>query len=417
MSNLSPIRPNFNRQAAPRIGLELEMFGYDAQTLAPLGTPGSRLTPQHLMERLAAEHPSSQLSRDSSTGEILGLDLGQSNFSLEPGGQIEYATHPHLDLQSVANDLRQGLQLLEQASRGEVVFLDHGTNPLAAPTHPLLVPKRRYLILDRYFASQPQGRGIDMMRHSATAQPNIDIVGGPAWNDAVQLSLVLTPMVRALFANSVYFQGRRLDPKQSERQRIWACIDPSRTGIPPIAFQPDIAAAYADWAEQAYVFLVKDLPLEEQPEFGQLTYQQWRDQGYRGTYPDDKDWQTHLNTLFPDLRLRQFLEVRMVDAQPFEHSLAPLAFWAVALREGRAAVWQFLKSLAPIPEHIRQPRTEAPVLDDLLVTVLNSAPDPLAQLVLQRFRHHRLHLPAYPESAREFVRLQATPRPSQQLLV
>ena len=395
MLNLEPILPDFSQQPAPQLGLEIEMFGFDSKTLAPLGSPEARVTPQQLMERLPGT-----LKTDSVTGVIIGLDLACGNFSLEPGGQLEYATCPHATLQGVLDDLHMGLQLLEEAGQQQVLFLDHGTNPLAGPDLPLLVPKHRYRILDRYFASQPQGRGVHMMRYSATAQPNIDIIGQEAWQDAVNLTLALTPLVRQLFANSCYFQGRKV--QHSERQRIWQAIDPTRTGIPPIAGQADIGAAYASWAERANVFLVGDLPLEEQPLYGQLTYQQWQQDGYKGAHPTDKDWRTHLATLFPDLRLRKFLEVRMVDAQPFQHALAPMAFWATALHHGRDRIWHFLK----------QPGT--PV--QLLQTVLEAAPDELSKVSLQAYLDYLKSPPTYPDSPLDFVRQQATTHPSRQIL-
>lgn len=374
---MDPIQPDFAHQGPAKLGLEIEMFGFDARTLAPLDNP------QKLMERIAAH--TGHLKTDPVTGVVVGLELSCGNFSLEPGGQLEYATCPQDNLESLRQDLKMGLELLEQAGQGEVLFLDHGTNPLAGPDLGLLVPKHRYRILDRYFRSQPGGRGVDMMRFSATAQPNIDVVGEEAWHDAVRLSHALTPLARRLFANSCYFHGRKVE--HSERQRIWQAIDPSRTGIPP--------RNYREWARQAYVFLAGDLPLEEQPLYGELTYEQWERDGYKGRFPDQQDWQTHLGTLFPDLRLRRFLEIRMVDAQSFEHALAPMAFWTTALHHARPQLWRALGEGG-----------------DVLTTVLQAAPDDLTRYVLQRFIERQPH---FPDSALDFVRSEGTLRPSQKV--
>lgn len=397
--DLTPIAPTAG--ATQRMGLEVEMLGFDAQTYAPLGLPEARLSPQSLLTRMHELSPGSHLKVDSPTGVVVGLELAGGNFSLEPGGQVEYATSPHATLSELLEDLVGGLRLLEEAAAGQAVFLDHGTNPVADAELPLLVPKHRYQILTRYFASQPGGRGIDMMRYSATSQPNLDIPDG--WADAVRLTLALTPAARALFANSRYFHGRRTGPG-SERQRIWAAIDASRTGIPPIARAPDLAQAYAEWAENAYVFLVGDLPLEEQPLYGELRFKDWASEGYRGTHPGGADWETHLATLFPDLRLRRFLEIRMVDAQTYEHALAPMAFWATVLQqaEHRERVWRHVQD-----EPIK-----------LLDLAAELAQDDLASKSLRaylRWVEAREQLD-YPAAGLDFVKATATRSPASQLL-
>jgi glutamate--cysteine ligase len=395
---MDAIRPDFSQPIQPLMGLEIEMFGFDSESLAPLGTPGARLSSQQLMERIAGSQ--GKLKKDEATGEIIGLDLGCGNFSLEPGGQLEYASCPGLSLRALLDDLRTGLSILEEVAEGQVLFLDHGTNPLAVDL-PLLVPKHRYKILDRYFASQPGGRGVHMMRYSATAQPNVDVPGGlEEWQDAINLTLALTPLARELFSNSWFFQGQRVH--SSERQRIWAAIDASRTGIPPVIYQPDIAAAYASWARQANVFLAGNLPIEKQPLYGELTYEQWETSGWHGTFPTAADWETHLGTLFPDLRLRRFLEVRMVDAQTFSQALAPMAFWAVALREGRARCWHWLElnSTSSL---------------ELVEVLAECAVDPLGRDVLRAFGQYRREYVPFTGSAAEFVRWEGTTQPSRKL--
>ena len=402
MSDLTAIRPDFSQPVEPLMGLEVEMFGFDSESLAPLGTPGARLSSQELMQRIASSQ--GKLKKDPASGEIIGLDLGCGNVSLEPGGQLEYASCPGVSLRGLLGDLRQGLEILEEAGSGQVLFLDHGTNPLAGADLPLLVPKHRYRILDRFFTSQPGGRGVHMMRYSATAQPNVDVPGGQTeWQDAINLTLALTPLVKKLFANSWFFQGQRTGPG-SERQRIWDAIDSSRTGIPPVSGASDIAEAYAAWGRKAFVFLAGDLPLEEQPLYGQLTYDQWEASGWNGRFPTSLDWETHLGTLFPDLRLRRFLEVRMVDAQTFSQAMAPMAFWAVALREGRPRLWDWLSS-------------KSDSVAELLDVVQTCAQDELARSLLGSFGEHlRAGVPEW-SSAAEFVRSEGTTHPSRKLTV
>ena len=342
--------------SCPRIGLEMEFHGYHAKTLEPLGTSLSEsYTPQQLL-REASALGGGKIKTDESTGELTGVSLSTGgNFSLEPGGQIEYSSAPFKSLEEVAEDTYHGLQLLENAAAGKVLFLSHGTNPLTAPTHPLLVPKQRYQIMTRYFESNPPAlRGIHMMRHSATIQPNLDVIGEHDWQDAVDLTLTLVPLTRYLFANSAFFQGQRSN-FLSERQEIWRKMDPSRSGIPyGVPFHHQTAAAYAEWAKQAFVYMIPQLSLEEQPLYGELTFEQWLTKGYRNTFPSVEDWHLHVGTLFPELRLRHFLEVRHLDAQPFSYSLTPIAFFSILIQfpNSRAQTWKFLQQFGKTPRQI-----------------------------------------------------------------
>lgn len=330
-------------------GLEMEMFAYDSKTFAPLGIEGSRVTSGQIIQRLAELIPQSKLKVDDPTQVIVGLELSNgSNFSLEPGGQIEFSSRPCKTTADLRDDVSWALERLAEAGRGEVVFLEHGTNPAAKFDHPLLVPKQRYKILDRYLKSVPHGRGTHMMRHSATVQPNLDVFGDNDWSDAVNLCLVLTPFARHLFSNSKYFGGKR-SSAPSERQLIWQYTDKTRSGIPSqVAFHENIACSYANWSKAANVFLIPELEVNEQPLFGELSFNSWLESGYKGIRPKLNHWETHLGTVFPDLRLRGFLEVRSTDAQSFEHLIAASVFWSVALqsRETRLRLWEFLAGLA-----------------------------------------------------------------------
>lgn len=334
----------------PRMALEMEIFAFHAGSLLPAGLEPGKVSPIQMMERIAALVPGSKLKRDPVEQVPTGVELPSGgNFSLEPGGQIEFASRPVFRTDELAADVEEGLNLLAKAAAGELVFLGTGTNPLSEPNHPLLLPKERYLVMTRYFNAIPGGRGVHMMRHTGTVQPNLDIPGGDEeWQDAVNLAFVLTPFVRHLFANSAWFQGAR-SKSYSERQSIWPAVDASRTLIPPgVPFAPDIPCAYAQWAKAASVFYVSGLPVEEQPLPGELSFATWLQQGYKGHKPTVKEWELHLGTLFPDLRLRGFLEIRSVDAQPFEHMLAPVAFFSGLLQHGRARrrAWEFLLAVA-----------------------------------------------------------------------
>ncbi len=329
----------------------MEVFPLCAATLEPLGLAACEghegLTPAGVLEAVAEQEGSAAtLVQDGSVTYGLRHSSGLS-FTLEPGGQIEVATPPRETLAEVSSDLVAAFGLLERAAVGRVKFLSHGTHPLSSDEFPLLVPKTRYRILTRYLQSEEQGRGIHMMRHTATVQPNLDV--GPLasdWRDAVRLTYALSPLFKGFFRNSFYFQGK-LSPDGLERQRIWEGMDHTRTGVPTdLETAENPACGYVAWAEQAYVFHIDSLPEAEQPQFGELRFQEWLERGYKGTHPTLADWEAHLNTLFPDLRLRGFLELRMFDSQPFDRVMPLMALNRGLLqsRAGRRAAWKVVET-------------------------------------------------------------------------
>lgn len=329
---LQPITHKQHHLGAQKFGLEMEFHAFDATTLAPIGTEQSHITPQNILNEISVYNDKALLIKDQATNQIIGVKLTNGgNFSLEPGGQLEFASVPCSNFNDLVENIHSSLEILERVTNKTVLFLSHGTNPLTKPNHPLVVPKRRYQFMTRYFESAPNTiRGIDMMRHSATVQPNLDVFENTDWHSAVNLILQLVPITSAMFANSKYFQGKK-SIFYSERQNIWENMDPTRSGIPTglLSSQgcPQTECAYAQWAKNAYVLFIDDLELSEQPIYGELTFEQWLKHGYKGIHPTILHWETHLTTLFPHLRLRNFLEIRNIDAQPFEHSLAPLVFF------------------------------------------------------------------------------------------
>lgn len=398
-----------------KIGLEMEFFAYDAKNLTPLGLSGSVFHPSELLKRLSDVIEGAKLKVDPTTGVVVGLALpSEANFSLEPGGQIEFSSSPKLETANIIQDVMAALEALENAANGEALFLSHGTNPLAPVEMPLLVPKERYQILRRYFESEPSGRGKDMMGHTATVQPNIDINGDDSdWEDAVRLTFALTPAVQVLTRNSDFFGGCK-SAHLSERQNIWLKTDSTRSGIPTgIVKSQDVACCYAQWARQANVFLVRGIPMDEQPKFGELTFEQYLSSGYKGVMPTLQDWELHLATLFPELRLRGFLEIRSLDAQPFEHILAGVMLCKGLLTDphARAEAWSLFCTQS-LPE--RQHDTLGSELLKLATESLRRMGDDLGVAALRAATPHWLQRAQLAETLEplEFVRHHARQYPS-----
>jgi glutamate--cysteine ligase len=238
---------------------------------------------------------------------------------------------------------------------------------------------------------------------------------------------VLVPLTKNLFANSKYFMGK---PSSfvSERQNIWEHMDPTRSGFPnDLPFENDthsVACAYAKWARNAYMlFLPNDLPMDEQPLYGELTFDQWMKKGFKGTYPTLADWETHLGTLFPHLRLRQFLEVRHIDAQPFAHTFAPIAFFTALIQcaNTRAKTWQLIQKYNINPQEAIYHPTDFsfihnPLLD-LAIEILKENNEEKAAQSLLAYQQFLAEKENYwqtntPLAAFEFVKRNATKTPS-----
>lgn len=331
----APLKPQGDRKQ--RFALEMEFCLYHSSDLQPLGLDPKRVTTQSLLVDLEKRWPGSRLKVDSSTQQVVGLELKEGgNFSIEPGGQLEFATKPHDSFLEMVQETEHALKEVENLRPSQIIFLSHGTNPLAPKNMPLLVPKWRYLALSQYFQSQPGGRGLHMSRYTGTVQPNLDVDQGASWDEAVRLSYLFTPFARAMFANSRYFY-QQPSSFYSERQEIWKYTDPGRSGVPRgITTATDPACTYSKWAMQAPVMFIEGVPLEKQPSFNELKFGQWLEECYLDICPCIPQWETHISTLFPEVRLRGFLEIRSTDAQPFSQTAAPISLWTGWLQSPKA---------------------------------------------------------------------------------
>lgn len=421
---IEPLYSPFD-QKSPKLGVELEVFPLHSESFLPLGLDPDipELRSDLLLEKAFQLCPEgeAQLLRDGDVIYGLKLSNGQS-YTLEPGGQIELATLPRMAIHEIASDLVEAFTLLEQAADGRVKFLSHGTHPLSNDQLPLLVPKTRYRVLSRYLESEPGGRGVHMMRHTATVQPNLDV--GPLaadWRDAVRLAYRLSPYLKKLFPHSFFFQNKFADDGL-ERQRIWQAMDSSRTGVPAgIEESENPACRYVSWAEQAGVFWIEGLPESEQPQFGQLTFAAWLESGYLGRQPSLADWEAHLNTLFPEIRLRNFLELRMLDAQPFETIVPLMAFFKGALqsRRGRKALTEVLDGfVARHPDMSVVNLPSQPILDlwpafvEAAKEGLRELEDPCAMKYLESLDPIRVESFRQYTDAHQYVKLRSTRWPS-----
>ena len=277
---------------------------------------------------------------------LIGLSRGGASVSLEPGGQFELSGAPLESVHDICLEI--GSHLTEaRAVAGELGlgFLGLGFTPEWTRAQVAAMPKGRYKIMAAYMPKV--GRlGLDMMFRTCTVQANLDFASEADMAAKMRLSLALQPLATALFANSPFVEGKPTG-YLSSRARVWADTDPARTGMLDFVFQSGFGFAdYARWALDAPMYFVKRDGL----------YLDASGQSFRafmagelpalpGERPTIGDWRNHLNTLFPEVRLQNYLEMRGADTGPPERLCALAAFWMGLLYDdaATAAAWDLCK--------------------------------------------------------------------------
>lgn len=308
------------------IGAEAEKFGVDRLTGAPVlyGAPEGKSVPT-VLHALIERH-GWVAEAEVENGPLIALRRGRASITLEPGGQLELSGAPLPDVHAVCAESRGHFDELRSISEEMgVVWLGLGFHPFARQADLDWVPKIRYRYMREYLPTR--GRfALDMMRRTATVQANYDYDSERDAMRKLRVSLKLSPVVTAMFANSPFVEGRPFGGR-SYRARVWLDVDPDRQGLVPQMFGEN--ASYDDyirWALDVPMFLFKrDGKAVENT--GQTFRSFFRD-GFEGHRPTQVDWETHLNTLFPEVRLKRTIEVRGADSLPADLACALPALWA-----------------------------------------------------------------------------------------
>ncbi len=294
-----------------RVGTEAEKFGVRVDGGAPLPFEGEGGVRAVLFE-LADRH-GWHAEREHEAGEVISLRRGDASITLEPGAQLELSGAPLATVHQTCAEFRGHMAELRDIS-GElgIAWLGLGFHPLAAQSDLPWVPKLRYAIMREYLPTRGS-LALDMMRRTATVQANFDYASEEDAGRKLRVSLALSPIVCAMFANSPFVEGRATG-ERSHRARVWLDVDPDRTGLLPFAWGDTFR--YRDYVEWAL-----DVPMFGFKREGELvantgqTFRAFLADGWRGHRATKVDWQTHLNTLFPEVRLKNTLEIRAADSQ------------------------------------------------------------------------------------------------------
>ena len=332
-----------------RIGTEHEKFVFHTDTLGPVPYDGPRGI-RALMEALIARYgwlPINEgdtiiaLKRPDKEGPgILG------NISLEPGGQFELSGAPVETLHQTAAETQQHLnEVLDVGEDLGIGFLGVGFSPKWTLDQTPRMPKERYAVMTRYMPMVGR-RGLDMMYRTATIQVNLDFANEADMVKKLRVSLALQPVATALFASSPFTEGMPNGFK-SLRSEVWRETDPNRTGMLPFVFEPGMGfEKYAEYALKVPMYFVYrdgkyiDVAGASFNDFmaGKLTQ-------LPGETPTIDDWSDHLTTLFPEVRMKRFLEMRGADGGRWRRICALPAFWAGLLYDETAldAAWDLVK--------------------------------------------------------------------------
>jgi glutamate--cysteine ligase len=326
-----------------RIGVEAEKFGVHAPTGAPISYEGERSVTR-IFDALARHGWLPE--REVENGPILALRRGGASITLEPGSQLELSGTALEDLHAAHDEFVAHLAELGPISAElELAWLGVGFHPIARQDELGWVPKQRYVVMRTYLPTRGYAAH-DMMRRTATVQANFDYSNEADALRKLVLSLRLSPLIHAMTANAPFGERRRTE-HASLRGEVWLHMDPARSGLIERLWQPRPLGYrdYAEWALDAGMFLFK----RGERVFAN-TGQSFRDfwkNGFEGERATLADWRLHLNTLFPEARLKNTVEVRGCDAQRLELSMAvPALFTGVlyddlALDEAEALVRGF----------------------------------------------------------------------------
>ncbi|UWQ28012.1 glutamate--cysteine ligase [Leisingera sp. M523] len=325
-----------------RIGTEHEKFGFCKDTLKPLPYEGERSI-LAVLTGLRDGHGWAPLTEGDN---LIGLTKDGANISLEPGGQLELSGAPLETIHETCDEVNAHLRDVKDiADKIGVGFIGLGAAPVWRHEDMPLMPKGRYKLMDGYM--QKVGTmGTTMMRRTCTVQVNLDFESEADMVQKMRVALALQPVATALFANSPFLDGKPNGHK-SWRARVWRDLDADRTGMLPFVF--DKGFGFEAWVQYAL-----DVPMYfvyRNGEYVNALGMSFRDflkgelPALPGETPTLSDWADHLTTVFPEARVKKFIEMRGADGGPWRRLCALPAFW-VGLTYDQSALdsaWDLVK--------------------------------------------------------------------------
>ena len=326
-----------------KIGTEHEKFGYVKDSFAPLPYDG-RCSIKAMLQGLRDTYNWSEILEG---GNIIGLTKEGANVSLEPGGQLELSGAPLDSIHETCDEVNQHLsEVRDIANKIGAGFLGLGAAPEWSHEEMPMMPKGRYKLMTDYMGHVGT-HGTQMMYRTCTVQVNLDFSSEEDMIKKMRVGLALQPVATALFANSPFFEGK-LNNHKSWRSRVWRDLDEDRTGMLPFVFEQDFG--FDAWTE--YVLDVPMYFVYRDGKYIDALGQSFRDflKGKLPALPGEKpkisDWADHLTTVFPEARVKQFIEMRGADGGPWRRLCALPAFWVGLMydQDSLDSAWDICKT-------------------------------------------------------------------------
>jgi len=328
-------------RSAWRVGTEHEKFGFHAGAY----TPVSYDEPNGIRAMLEG------LTRFGwrpveEAGKLIALKREGASITLEPGGQFELSGAPletiHQTCAETGHHLREVKTVADELGLG---FIGLGFSPLWRRDQVPVMPKGRYDIMRSYMPKRG-GLGLDMMLRTCTVQANLDFASEADMVKKFRVSLALQPIATALFANSPFVEGKP-SGFLSTRANVWTDTDPDRTGMLDFVFREGFGF-------ETYAAYALDVPMyfahrgDRYLDLSGRSFRAFLDgrlDELPGERPTRADWADHLTTLFPEVRLKTYLEMRGADAGPWARICALPALWTGLLYDDAAlsAAWDLVK--------------------------------------------------------------------------
>jgi glutamate--cysteine ligase len=329
-----------------RMGIEHEQFVFlksSGESLPYDGNPGIL----QILEGLISQHGWNPIRPQ---GTLIALEKGQAMVTLEPGGQVEFSGSPLPDLTTMKREATGFYRSLDAVTESlGIGILPVGFHPVWRRDQIHTMPKERYKIMFPYM--EKKGRyGVDMMLRTCGTQINLDFSSESDMVKKYRVALGLQPVVTALMANSHMAEGKDTGYK-SYRSLMWTDTDPDRCGIPDFVFNKDMGfARYVDYALDVPMYFI--MRGGHHVDVSGQSFRAFMDgklPGFEGQYPSMEDWHDHLTTLFPEVRLKRYLELRGPDSAAPKLVYGMAAFWTGIFYDEDALdqAWDLIRDWTP----------------------------------------------------------------------
>ncbi len=325
-----------------RIGVEHEKFGYDDARKMPLPYEG----PVSITAMLEGLRDRFNWTPVLEAGKLIGLERDGANVSLEPGGQLELSGAPLETIHQTCDEVNGHLAEVEAVAADiGAGFIGLGAAPIWGQDDMPMMPKGRYRLMTDYMG-RVGTLGTQMMYRTCTVQVNLDFASEADMVQKMRVALALQPVATALFANSPFLDGKPNGMK-SWRAHIWQNLDAARTGMLPFVFEEGFG--YEAWVD--YVLDVPMYFVYRDGKYIDALGQSFRDflkgqlPALPGEVPTLSDWADHMTTVFPEARVKKYIEMRGADGGPWRRLCALPALWVGLTYDQGAldAAWDLVK--------------------------------------------------------------------------